>query len=743
MNQAAVLVIVVAISPGACRSGPGRDDEGLDDGIATWDADASDRGDETGWTDPTGAEIDALADEKGASEVNGVDPGADDVIEAFQKPTHVCGIPIGHKLEEEYAIVDAGHDDMIETLAMRPGRILSQDVTQQWYLWDSQTHLRLSGGKGKVVGHGGAYFIVFPNEVRSFEDGLLVSKIDATPDVMGIADDGSYVWGAAWDTLRVWSPGGVLLATRNGNYTNATIFAAPNELRVALGPLAGTNQDRVETISVQSGASEVIAAYKGKFYRWFGDGSHFLTYEPPGYLKKVIRVYDTSVERVGEFQVETWIETGNVDTMGGCGQWVFWDVGYMFVVLSFQGGEIASFTVPAETTSPNPSHPDGCSVGLLNLLGDGVNAVFLDGNEPTALPSDVPSIRNSRFASDGVGWTVGDWYGGVYEHQKPGPGSTGSTGFLGCGWTFGISGSEAGRVAVATVSGILIMDAASGFVQVMPDYTAALVRMSRDGKVVAASRFFALLMDELRVYDANTGGLLHVWAYKALQTHLDDFELAGSGDRIAILATEDQGDGQIGTAWKVVDLTTGSTILKGGGWPGFYFSPNGTLVALSGGPTLVFKDATKVAEVPGYALGWITDARLLAGEPQQDPQTGQYVVGSIGIYDDGGNLVGTTGLPPMTEDFGRVQFVGTDIVYYPGTATFYRLPDGTPMAWPENVRFKEGGQVAGNHVIFVSKENIVYSIPYDPSTWALVDGGDTDAACADETVIVETSESED
>jgi hypothetical protein len=84
-----------------------------------------------------------------------------------------------------------------------------------------------------------------------------------------LAHDGSY-FSAATDTrLIVWSRAGAVLFTRRANYSNANVFAAAHELRVAAGP-AGSHV--IETISVPTGTAQLGAHFPGSFRSWTENG---------------------------------------------------------------------------------------------------------------------------------------------------------------------------------------------------------------------------------------------------------------------------------------------------------------------------------------------------------------------------------------------------------------------------------------------------------------------------------------
>lgn len=90
---------------------------------------------------------------------------------------------------------------------------------------------------------------------------------------LAVADKGVSVVGTK-ASLTVWSPTGAVLLSRDGDYSKARAFAAPGEVRIALGPQGAAV---IENISVPTGTSTVTQPFAGNFHSWFGDGARFLT----------------------------------------------------------------------------------------------------------------------------------------------------------------------------------------------------------------------------------------------------------------------------------------------------------------------------------------------------------------------------------------------------------------------------------------------------------------------------------
>ncbi|MGA8731062.1 MAG: putative Ig domain-containing protein, partial [Terracidiphilus sp.] len=200
-------------------------------------------------------------------------------------------------------LLQLGSGYLISSLRFANSRVLSQDLSDLWILWDYESGAILASGDGGQGGQnlqgftpqtalaGPTLAIGIPGgiEVRASSDGHLLTTIPspgfdlegglAETDSWQLASDGSYIAVETGLGLFVYSPTGQLVFSRTGYYFrhdiyNPIVFAAPGQVQVANGP-GGPNA--IETISVPSGVSMVSPPYQGQFPTWFTDGGRFTT----------------------------------------------------------------------------------------------------------------------------------------------------------------------------------------------------------------------------------------------------------------------------------------------------------------------------------------------------------------------------------------------------------------------------------------------------------------------------------
>jgi hypothetical protein len=144
-------------------------------------------------------------------------------------------------------------------------------------------------------------------------------------------------------------------------------------------------------------------------------------------------------------------------------------------------------------------------------------------------------------------------------------------------------------------------------------------------------------------------------------------------------------------------------------------SPDGTLVAAyapsSPNPpsaTNIFKNGTLVTAVPGVAVGWIDNNRILVN---------QYVISASGlgprsIY-DGCIIYSSTGVQlatPSLPELKSIQTVNSDSVYDPSHNAIYSLTTGQPT-WTASFPSSGVGAVSGAYVVYESGHSVVVEAP--------------------------------
>jgi hypothetical protein len=222
----------------------------------------------------------------------------------------------------------------------------------------------------------------------------------------------------------------------------------------------------------------------------------------------------------------------------------------------------------------------------------------------------------------------------------------------------------------------------------------------------------------LNFYSLPSGAVLKSYPYTFQdgQPALFDFTLAGSRTTIA----QQTGTFQ-NSLWtytrEVTPLTGGSVIWSdtpttpGTNLPGvasILLSPDGTLSDAYGGgsgptyATNVRKNGTLVDAIPGLALGWIDNNRILVNQyaNSSDGTIVQYT--GAAIYDSTGTKIATPALPELK----GIQTVTPDSVYDPSHNAIYSLTTGQPT-WTGASPGSGLGAVAGSYVVYESGHRIV------------------------------------
>jgi hypothetical protein len=165
--------------------------------------------------------------------------------------------------------------------------------------------------------------------------------------------------------------------------------------------------------------------------------------------------------------------------------------------------------------------------------------------------------------------------------------------------------------------------------------------------------------------------------------------------------------------------------------PPIRLSPDGTLVAVSNdrGPasaTSIYQNGALVAAVPGWALSWLDNGRLLIQNYNAPSSLGDSYAGSS-IYDPSGVKLGASPLPELAVDggyypnpppatryaLGTVQVVTPDSVYDAEQNSIFSVSTGkSTWTWTNSQTYPSGpGAVAGSRVVFASG-HLVLAEPY-------------------------------
>lgn len=622
-------------------------------------------------------------------------------------------------------LLDLGHVVDIYTIRISGDRVLTEDASGHWNLWDYTSGHIVTSGDGAQTGDlaatlsppdpheidlAGQLAVVATSaavQVYQSSDG---SQLFTVPGAawFKLATDGSYVCTGSSSGITVWSPSGNPEFTLPGDYSEANAFALPNQVEIALGP-AGASV--IETDSVPSGATSLSGSFSGTFNSWFLDGQKFLTN-----LSSAVWVYSNSGVQLGIMNVpSTFVLTNNLT---GQGNWVWANSGTALQVYAI-GAASPAASYPLPNATPYYLVPSGTSVAILQWGPPTASLIDLSGSAPVQttfpLPSPTTMLRAFAYASSSE-WIVGNQTGVLLD----GATATSTPRYFGFGEATSIAGSSS-NMAIATASGqILLFDPTGASLLGTIAFLSGKVALSSDGSVLGASafaRFDAYLPDRsLNIYSLPAGTLAYNFPYTFSNTpYMVDFSLSGSGQTLGQLF--ESGSAPIYS--RQVSGISGSPVIwtDTGQNASVVLSPDGTKVAAPSGAafssptaptTEIYNNGALAAAVSGLGEGWIDNDHLLVGNYQIDPYGAATFMGST-IYDSTGVAVSTlpaSGPPSVTD----ADFPSTSLVYVQQangnnsqSNAVYSLTGGA-MVWQGP---GEGpGAIAGANVVYVSGHQV-------------------------------------
>jgi hypothetical protein len=652
-------------------------------------------------------------------------------------------------------LFELGHTAGTALLRQSGDRVLSEDGSGHWVLWDTTHRSQVTSGDAGPLPNGGVGLEPaqrpsvggFSNEqpfgyfsvdlaggtvVVASSTGLtLLSAVSgqvlqtiALPQLatvyasFGLATDGSYVWVTAGGSLNAWSTSGSTLV--NLPILGANIFAAPTELR--LGTAMQNGNPLLELISTVTGKIEKTQALPDPFDSWFLDGSRFLTADRSN--NTTISVYTaTGVKQ--DTQVLPFTASGIVGQGG-----YFWtevpvsgnpNLGGVIEVFAVGGNAAPAWVAPKSSWSP--LLPGWVPSGGANFVGFADPSTgsldILDLSGPTVTESVVvlPNTPDHFDADFAGNWSasVGDLiFDSVDANDPSGPRS------LDCGRVYTIAGAASGRVALSTEAGqILYVDLQPTTRTLLGTYDLAAggLAISSDGSVLAAETSSS----DLQVLDLPSGDLQSSWASADGGPSLAEFSLSLGGTTLAqITQTTNMTTRQITFTRKLADVATGSTYLidavtlsEPASVPPLALSPSGQLAALCDFPTFppapdattnIYSGGRLSGAAKGYPVGWVDDAHLVVKTYMApDSGTGPASYAGSSLCDPQGNVLGPLAVP----DLNSFTPVGTTQIYAAQTNTIYNLSDGS-VAWagpdsPAGVV----GDVAGGYVVMLSDHRVL------------------------------------
>ena len=616
--------------------------------------------------------------------------------------------------------LELGHLSTVDYLQRAGTRALTA-AGRHWALWDLPTRTLIASGDQScpVAFHcslpvavlAGDVFLVRNRpllEVRSVATGAILQTIDAglsffyVPQT-GLASDGSYVWAAGQDGLRVWTTAGVLKVDLPGNFQAARVFAAPLELRLGTGPVAGA----VEIIGIADAARTTVPI-TGTFHTWFLDGERFLTVSGT-----TVRVYD----RAGALLAAGNPATQENLTGQGDHVWTYRGStpGDPFAVYAHDDLDtpVATFTFDV----PSVLVPAGNTIAVLPRGPAWFRLLTLGPSSSLGPPIAVPIEYLSAYTGDASGWLIAGGHGAVFT------GAGNATGpVLARGPVLSVSGTAAGTAALSVDSGttyLLSIDDTPSVLRTWP-YRSSHVALANDGATLVASDYLdaAQYRDDraLRVIDTATGAVTHTWPYRWADYPTIFFEFSVARDALTLCHARLRWDFPQWTSQRLLTTITGTPLpdygpplTVGSTLHGVHlFSPDGTRAAITPAYldmgqalTTLHDGGAPVTTIDGIALGWLDNDRLLIGRWASD---GQFI--STTLYAAAGTPIPTPVLPELRpiettahRVRGNVVPAGGNLFFARAQNAVYDLTTGA-LVW-QGPFDGVGGDVAGDHIVYV------------------------------------------
>ncbi len=622
-----------------------------------------------------------------------------------------CGLPLPASIGAATGLIDLGHTTELDSLARSGDRVLSHEgIGERWILWDTTTRTGVASGMSHPFGYVGIkknlVVIQAPTglELRDAATGQLQASIAGAPisfAQIGIADDGSYAWAAmVGGGLAAWSAQGTQLVNVTGDYSNASIFAAPTELRVAKGP-AGVN--RIESIALGGGAATLSPVFSQGFHSWMLDGERFFAV-----VGNAVFIFSKNATLVASAVLPT------TEQLGGTGDY-FWTFPSFVLGYPLRIYKVGSGDTPIAThacTASTRLFPSKQGIGLSDYGPGQFDIVHFDP-QATKETVTVPYPYLSAIALDDVtGWTVSNRNGVILQHgssQNPQ-----DEGTLGCGRVFDMAGTQTGRAAVTIASNrVLILDMnAGGVIENVLPLWAEKVGISDDGSVLATweggerAQYFPWF--HVTTYALPAGTEQHVFPESWW------FSLSRDGTRIGF--TE-----RVPVTRHVMDINGTTTFFDdiSGVMPSPQPSPNGANIAVPAGPVSTLAATylyqanplggapMLVNSVPGNLVGWINDDRLLVYTMKSNDKIGlPDVYDKSIVYDALGNAVATPAIPVR---IFQLEVASVSAIYSPDKGAVYDWTTGATL-WT-NPLTSTMSAAAGSQVVTSYRDGI-YAAPF-------------------------------
>jgi hypothetical protein len=600
-------------------------------------------------------------------------------------------------------VLDLGHTSGVIIIRSTSSSLISLDDSGHWSLQNYTSGATLASGNGgctqltcspvqgqfvyrpvDVAGTTAVDTTPTGIEIRSTSDGHVLGTIAGKFTWMQLASDGSYVSTGDNTALTVWSTSGQALVTRSGDYSKALVFSAPGQIQVALGP---AGQNVIETDTVPAGTSSISPAFSGTFDAWFQDGSSFFTNQG-----SAVWVYSNTATQRALTTVANPASIG-----GGVGNWMWINLNGVAV---YQVGQ----SIPAFSTTAAFISASGTTLGLVNNSGTNSEVTVLDlsGAVPASHMYTVPLTAVGAFgAASPSAWIVGTATGVMFDGASLG----GTARYLALGHAQSIAAGSTGYFTLATTFGQILYFNASTDAQVGTiNFSSSQLSMSADGTVLAAAWEYPQQdvpppNATVNVYSLPSGTVTSTFAYT--EPIVQTVSLPASGTLLALVPSNVAGCGAAvvpaSGAGSPIYCDTSNSINY------LQLSPDGTLIAAApyaapGVSTSIYKNGVLATAVPGWAVGWLDNARLLVNNyvfQNHDPIP---AYAGAHIFNSSGTDLGSSPVPLLTS----LTPVTPSTVYSPGANAIYSLTTGQPT-WASGDPTLDGvGAITGQQVIFSS-----------------------------------------
>jgi hypothetical protein len=549
----------------------------------------------------------------------------------------------------------------------------------RWTLWDAATAMQVASGisDGAAFGFDPPVFALDVGdqvELRSTEDGELRGTLPRnSAQQLGLATDGSYLWGISSTALSAWSVTGTPIFSRPGDYSAvdaANVFAGTDELEVVGGP-AGPNV--VELIATTDGSQRGTIPFEGRFNIWFLDGKHFTTDHN---AQDTTFLYDLS----GAHVVDALGFTGAVGNFGWRVRSGIFRLDELKVpVVPFdtpRGGVVANGSVIAAFDDPD-----------IQLLHIDVDPPRVEVVHTPIRPA--PSLVGLDESGN---WAVGNYVRGTESDPL-------AAAYLGCGPIADIAGTPGGRVAVAVGDRIHAFDAVTGQHQGSLPVAAQKLALMDDGNTLVAQLSDARLQvltwpdcSVIQTFTAPAGDWFIGWSLASAKGLLS--RTVVSTYRLLLYTEEHQITDLSGTTL-VDDQARAVSVLSPGGKrvDTAYYDPT-PYPCQDGYSGTKFFDAKgrMTGSSPLNVVGWIDENQILTQPWSVCPNAGE-----TRIYDATGNLQATThSLPSL----GSIKPVSATRVY--ARNAIYDVTTGA-VTWSSPLPADPvAGAIAGPKVVFAS-----------------------------------------